>query len=274
MDVSPNLERGHAAEPAPQGARGLRLLRRRDAVLRRRGRLAHLRIPAELRANIEHAYYDAGHMMYVHEPSRVQQSADLADFVCAPAPEAAGLERSEFRPLSPDRRQLLAGWVRATLSTKPRYWPLRSPEPNENTTDWICFPAATAPTSRVTFCQVLVWSSGPLARRCRRAAVAGVRREVVQVGAVGELDVQGDVGAHPPGTGLGVDPVGQLRAGLDPDPARRQHRARRRRRLGVDRLAREEERGVAVLRRRCCRPNLGSSPFRRCHNRTRRCGWR
>jgi len=43
--------------------------------------LAHLRIPPELRANIEHAYYEAGHMMYVHEPSRLQQSQDLADFV-------------------------------------------------------------------------------------------------------------------------------------------------------------------------------------------------
>ena len=43
--------------------------------------LAHLRIPDALRTNIEHASYDAGHMMYVHEPSRRQQSADLADFV-------------------------------------------------------------------------------------------------------------------------------------------------------------------------------------------------
>jgi carboxypeptidase C (cathepsin A) len=43
--------------------------------------IAHLRIPAALRANIEHRYYEAGHMMYVHEPSRLQQSADLADFV-------------------------------------------------------------------------------------------------------------------------------------------------------------------------------------------------
>jgi carboxypeptidase C (cathepsin A) len=43
--------------------------------------LAHLQIPAELRANIEHAYYPAGHMMYVHEPTRRQQSKDLADFV-------------------------------------------------------------------------------------------------------------------------------------------------------------------------------------------------
>ena len=30
--------------------------------------VAHLQLPDELRANIEHAYYEAGHMMYVHEP--------------------------------------------------------------------------------------------------------------------------------------------------------------------------------------------------------------
>ena len=43
--------------------------------------LAHLRIPAEMTGNIEHRYYEAGHMMYVHEASRLRQSADLADFV-------------------------------------------------------------------------------------------------------------------------------------------------------------------------------------------------
>jgi carboxypeptidase C (cathepsin A) len=43
--------------------------------------LAHLPIPSELRGNVEVAYYEAGHMMYVHEPSRVRQSAELADFV-------------------------------------------------------------------------------------------------------------------------------------------------------------------------------------------------
>lgn len=45
--------------------------------------LAHLVIPEELRENIESAYYPAGHMMYVHEPSRIQQSKDLANFVTA-----------------------------------------------------------------------------------------------------------------------------------------------------------------------------------------------
>ena len=43
--------------------------------------VAHLNLPDSLRANIEHAYYEAGHMMYIHEPSRLQQSADLAAFV-------------------------------------------------------------------------------------------------------------------------------------------------------------------------------------------------
>ncbi|EOD69383.1 S10 family peptidase [Amycolatopsis vancoresmycina] len=43
--------------------------------------LAHLHIPEELRDNIDTAYYPAGHMMYVHEPTRVQQSKDLAKFV-------------------------------------------------------------------------------------------------------------------------------------------------------------------------------------------------
>ena len=43
--------------------------------------LSHLAIPDELHGNISTAYYPAGHMMYVHEPSRVQQSKDLIEFV-------------------------------------------------------------------------------------------------------------------------------------------------------------------------------------------------
>lgn len=45
--------------------------------------LARLAIPAPLRGNISRAFYPAGHMMYVHEPTRVRQSADLAEFVRA-----------------------------------------------------------------------------------------------------------------------------------------------------------------------------------------------
>jgi carboxypeptidase C (cathepsin A) len=42
---------------------------------------AHLPITPGLAENIEFAHYEAGHMMYVHEPSRIRQSADLADFI-------------------------------------------------------------------------------------------------------------------------------------------------------------------------------------------------
>jgi carboxypeptidase C (cathepsin A) len=43
--------------------------------------VAHLMIPPEIATNVELAYYPAGHMRYVHEPSRIRQSADLADFI-------------------------------------------------------------------------------------------------------------------------------------------------------------------------------------------------
>ena len=43
--------------------------------------LAHLALPEQLRPQIEVHHYDAGHMMYGHEPSRLRQSADLAAFV-------------------------------------------------------------------------------------------------------------------------------------------------------------------------------------------------
>jgi carboxypeptidase C (cathepsin A) len=46
---------------------------------------AHLAIPAELAANIDYDYYEAGHMMYLHEPSRLAQSAQLARFVAGDA---------------------------------------------------------------------------------------------------------------------------------------------------------------------------------------------
>ena len=41
----------------------------------------HLGIDAGLQANISMGYYDAGHMMYVHEPSLAQLKDDLAAFV-------------------------------------------------------------------------------------------------------------------------------------------------------------------------------------------------
>jgi carboxypeptidase C (cathepsin A) len=42
---------------------------------------AHVEIPDELRSNISFEYFEAAHMMYAHEPSRVRLSASLADFV-------------------------------------------------------------------------------------------------------------------------------------------------------------------------------------------------
>ncbi|GAA1838984.1 S10 family peptidase [Microlunatus capsulatus] len=42
---------------------------------------AHLRVPPQVADRVTWDYYEAGHMMYVHEPSRLQQSADLAAFV-------------------------------------------------------------------------------------------------------------------------------------------------------------------------------------------------
>jgi carboxypeptidase C (cathepsin A) len=43
--------------------------------------LHHIPLPGSLRRNIDLRYYGAGHMMYVHEPSRIAQARDFADFV-------------------------------------------------------------------------------------------------------------------------------------------------------------------------------------------------
>jgi carboxypeptidase C (cathepsin A) len=51
---------------------------------------AHLDIPDELRPNISFEYHEAGHMMYVHEPSRLRQSATLAAFVSGSFTAPAG----------------------------------------------------------------------------------------------------------------------------------------------------------------------------------------
>ena len=88
VNVADKLAAGDARQPAPAGARRLRLPRRRDAVLRRRAHASPTcEIPAELRANIEFSYYEAGHMMYVHEPIRVAQAGrsvgDIATVSCS-----------------------------------------------------------------------------------------------------------------------------------------------------------------------------------------------
>ncbi|MBB2892558.1 S10 family peptidase [Flexivirga oryzae] len=39
------------------------------------------RLAPQLLPRLEHHFYESGHMTYVHQPTRLQQSADLADFV-------------------------------------------------------------------------------------------------------------------------------------------------------------------------------------------------
>ncbi len=46
----------------------------------------HLGLDPSLWANITMAYYEAGHMMYIHLPSLVQLKADLAAFVRGTTP--------------------------------------------------------------------------------------------------------------------------------------------------------------------------------------------
>jgi carboxypeptidase C (cathepsin A) len=41
----------------------------------------HLQLDESLRGNITTAYYEAGHMMYIHDPSLKQLKADLDGFL-------------------------------------------------------------------------------------------------------------------------------------------------------------------------------------------------
>ena len=81
IDVSPQLERAMRQNPHLQVHVAYGYYDGATPHFAAEDVIAKLRIPDELRANIEHRYYEAGHMMYVHEPSRVQQSKDLAAFV-------------------------------------------------------------------------------------------------------------------------------------------------------------------------------------------------
>ena len=48
-----------------------------------RNDLAHLDITADARKRITESYYDAGHMMYLHEPSMRKWRSDVAGFIRA-----------------------------------------------------------------------------------------------------------------------------------------------------------------------------------------------
>ena len=88
VDAAPKLARAMRANPHLRVHNAYGYLDGATPYFAAQDVLAHLQIPASLEANIEHAYYEAGHMMYVHEPSRLKQAADLSDFVRrASAPE-------------------------------------------------------------------------------------------------------------------------------------------------------------------------------------------
>ena len=48
----------------------------------------HLSLDPSLRQNISMGYYEAGHMMYIHEPSLAQLKQDLAAFIGGATPRA------------------------------------------------------------------------------------------------------------------------------------------------------------------------------------------
>lgn len=81
VDVTPQLSRAMRANPHLQVHVAYGWYDGATPFFAAREVLAQLDIPAALHDNIEHRYYEAGHMMYVHEPSRLQQSQDLADFI-------------------------------------------------------------------------------------------------------------------------------------------------------------------------------------------------
>ncbi len=81
VDVTDRLSRAMRANPHLRVHVAYGYLDGATPYFASRETLAHLDVPAGLAAGIEHHYYEAGHMMYVHEPSRLRQSEDLADFV-------------------------------------------------------------------------------------------------------------------------------------------------------------------------------------------------
>jgi carboxypeptidase C (cathepsin A) len=81
VDATPKLERAMRANPHLQVHVAYGYYDGATPHFAAEDVFAHLDLPAELKANIEHRYYEAGHMMYIHEPSRVRQSKDLAAFI-------------------------------------------------------------------------------------------------------------------------------------------------------------------------------------------------
>jgi len=81
IDVTPHLERAMRANPHLQVHVAYGVYDAATPPAAADDVLAKMRLTPEQRDRIEHRTYPAGHMMYVHEPSRLAQSADLAAFV-------------------------------------------------------------------------------------------------------------------------------------------------------------------------------------------------
>lgn len=81
IDVTPRLERAMRANPHLRVHIAYGLYDGATPPSCADDVLGRMRLTAAQRERIEHRSYPAGHMMYIHEPSRLAQSADLADFV-------------------------------------------------------------------------------------------------------------------------------------------------------------------------------------------------
>ena len=53
----------------------------------------HMNLPDELRGNIKHNYYEAGHMMYVHEEELMNLKRNIARFVAMATEVTAASQR-------------------------------------------------------------------------------------------------------------------------------------------------------------------------------------
>ncbi len=89
VDVTPQLSRAMRANPHLRVHVAYGWYDGATPFFAAREVLTRLAIPTERQESIEHRYYEAGHMMYVHEESRRQQSEDLADFVTRSSAVAA-----------------------------------------------------------------------------------------------------------------------------------------------------------------------------------------
>ena len=52
--------------------------------------MAHLRVPEEVRANIEFRYYEAGHMMYVNEDELMNLRRNIVRFIAIATEVSSG----------------------------------------------------------------------------------------------------------------------------------------------------------------------------------------